>query len=516
MKREYTYKSLILILLIATCQVNCYSTDSVSKYNVLFVSIDDLRPQLGCYGDTIVKSPNLDQFAKEALLFKRAYCQQALCSASRASILTGLRPETTGVTGMYMKGKPINEQCPIAYSLPENFKDQGYFTYSIGKVFHQMGASGIGSDNIESAWSEPAWNPLHVGAYGPDGMERYFQKYDSLKNVGADMEKISSIPKVVYWEAPVIEDDKLPDGAMAEKAIQIIRKCKQNQKNFFLAVGFVKPHLPFVAPKKYWDLYNPNELPLAPNDFHPVGAPGYTLLDNAGIYKYENGPEKGNRPTSEQELKAVHGYLACISYVDAQFQKLIDELKKQQLYNNTIIVVYGDHGFQIGEHDSWGIKHSNYEISTHAPLFIRIPDTKNMGHSTNALVEFIDIYPTLADYCQLPQPKKYQLEGISLRPLIENPSVKLKDAAFSVYPKSIQDIGRSLGLSMVTERYRLVRWSVPEKSYDQYELYDHQIDAQENFNLVKIPHYQKIVEEMKTKMHSYFNEHDYKINKINE
>ena len=496
-----------ILILFTSCkekqkeQKSDYHNDG--KYNVLFVSIDDLRPQLGCYGDEMVISPNLDQFAKESIMFKRAYCQQALCSASRASILTGLRPETTGVTGMYQKGMPLNEQFPNAYTIPENFKDNGYFTYSIGKVFHQMGGTDVGSDNISTAWSEPAWNPSDVGPYGPKGMERYWVKYDSLKNTGSDMRSLKDIPKVFYAEAPEVPDNQLPDGAMADKAVEMIKKFKENNTTFFLAVGFVKPHFPFVAPKKYWDLYNPDQIQLAPNDFHPIGAPDYTLLQNIGIYKYEDAPAKDQKPTKAQALKAVHGYLACISYVDAQFQKIIQELKNQGLYNNTIVVVYGDHGYQVGEHNTWGTKHSNYETSTHAPLFIRIPNSSGSGKTVSNLVEFLDVYPTLKDYCNLSKPEKYELEGRSLRPLIEETQVQWKDVALSTYPRTIPNIGRAIGTGMVTERYRLVKWQVPDKDFIEYELYDHKVDPQENFNLIEHPNYQNIVIELKEKIEIY-------------
>lgn len=504
------YMTLCCMVLLLACNEkhNAKQDDNAGnkKYNVLFISIDDLRPQLGSYGDAMVKSPHLDAFAEEATLFKRAYCQQALCSASRASMLTGLRPETTGITGMYQKGMPLNEQFPDAYTLPENFKDNGYVTYSIGKVFHQMGGTDVGSDNIASAWSEPAWNPNHVGPYGPKGMERYWQKYDSLKATGTDMRTLRAIPKVFYAEAPDIPDNHLPDGAMADKAVEMIKKFKSNNANFFLAVGFVKPHLPFVAPKKYWDLYDSDKIELAPNDFHPIGAPDYTLLQNIGIYKYEDAPPKDQKPTKAQALKAVHGYLACISYVDAQFQKVIQELKNQGLYDNTIVVVYGDHGYQVGEHNNWGTKHSNYETSTHAPLFIRVPNTNGSGKTVNQLVEFLDVYPTLKDYCHLSNPKKYALEGTSLRPLIEGTQVRWKDVAISTYPRTIPDVGRALGTGMVTERYRLVKWHVPDKDFIEYELYDHKVDPQENFNLINHPHYQTIAGELKEKMKTYTNQ----------
>ncbi len=503
----YTALGLCVLMLFSSCEekskTGSQEKSVKEKYNVLFVSIDDLRPQLGCYGDSTVVSPNLDQFAKEATVFKRAYCQQALCSASRASILTGLRPETTGITGMYQKGMPVNEQFPDAYTLPENFKDNGYFSYSIGKVFHQMGGTDVGSDNVAKAWSEPAWNPNGVGPYGPKGMKRYWQKYDSLASTGADMKRLKSIPKVFYAENPDIPDNELPDGAMADKAIAMIRKFKKEDTNFFLALGFVKPHLPFVAPKKYWDLYKRDQIRLAPNDFHPIGAPEYSMLQNIGIYKYEDAPPKDQNPTKEQALDAVHGYLACISYVDAQFQKVIDALKVQNLYDNTIIVVYGDHGYQVGEHNSWGTKHSNYESSTHAPLLIRIPNSKTLGKPIDNLVEFTDIYPTLKDYCNLSKPEKYTLEGMSLRPLFEQTGIAWKDAAFSTYPRQIPSVGRALGTGMVTDRYRLVKWEVPENTYLEYELYDHDIDPQENFNLINHPHYRDISEVLKLKMNTH-------------
>ncbi|WP_420401832.1 sulfatase [Flagellimonas sp.] len=498
---KYRNWGLLLLCIIIMLVVGCKRDKDVDqeapdKFNVLFVSIDDLRPQLGCYGDNVVKSPYLDAFAKDAAIFTRAYCQQALCSASRASILTGLRPETTGNTGMYLKGKPLDEQYPASYTLPESFKDSDYFSFSIGKVFHQMGATSIGSDNVTDAWSVPAWNPK-VGAYGPKGMQRFQEKYDSLASAGEDMRKISSIPRVTYIEAPNVPDDQLPDGAMANKAVEVIRECKKNNQNFFLALGFVKPHLPFVAPKKYWDLYNSDSLKLPPNRFHPLGVPEYTLLKDIGIYKYENGPMKGIQPSQKQAINALHGYLACISYVDAQFQKVIQELKNQNLYDNTIVVVYGDHGYQIGEHNAWGTKHSNYESSTRVPLFIRVPNAPMNGKSSNKLVELLDIYPTLVDYCNLNKPQ-YKLEGMSLRPIIESdPNLRWKKEAFSIYPRNIPGIGAVMGYSMVTDTFRLVKWTAPGHNFTEYELYDHRIDSQENFNLAEVPYYKSTLDRLK-------------------
>jgi iduronate 2-sulfatase len=430
------------------------SAQAPKRPNILFLAVDDLRPELGCYGFSGVKSPNIDRLAKQGVLFTRAYCQQAVCSPSRTSVLTGARPDTTKVWDLVTH---FRDAMPNVVTLPEHFKKNGYFVQGLGKIFHP------GYDDKQS-WSVPWQTPK---------APTYARTY----KVEATSPQAKDGPPVESADVP---DNFYKDGMVADLAVDLLKQMKSKTEPFFLAVGFAKPHLPFVAPKKYWDLYDPAKIPMAPNPYRPDGAPDYALAASGELRNYAGMPAQG--PVGEKiarELK--HGYYASISYTDAQIGKVLDELDRQGLTQNTVIVLWGDHGWKLGEHGEWA-KHSNVENDTNVTLMFSAPGLKTAGSKSSALVEFVDIYPTLANLAGLPLPA--HLEGTSLKPLLEDPKRKGKPAAFSQYPRG----KKIMGYSMRTERYRLTVWLDREdhtKVLDT-ELYDHSKDPQENVNIAKV------------------------------
>ncbi len=453
---------------------------AATRFNVLFIAVDDLRPDLGCYENRLIQSPHIDGLAKRGMVFTRAYCQQAVCSPSRTSLLTGRRPDTTKV---YDLVKHFRTVLPDVVTLPQWFKQHGYHSQGIGKLYH-------GRLDDPASWSVPHWRPAR-GMYGPEGMKVLRARIE--KESGRKRrDKIRGLP----WEAPDVADNALNDGALADRAIALLRELKD--KPFFLGVGFLKPHLPFVAPKKYWDLYAEQGLPLAPNPFAPTNCPSYALTTWGELRAYTDIPRVGPL-TEAQARKMVHGYYACVSYMDAQLGRVLDELGRLKLRDQTIVILWGDHGWQLGEHGLW-CKHTNFEEATRAPLIISAPGQKNAGKKSDALVEFVDIYPTLAELCGLP--KLEGVEGLSFKPLLEDPECRWKTAAFSQYPRPIPGQGRGMGHSMRTERYRLTEWTVPGKDFREYELYDYETDPQGNENLANKREFAGEVKELAERLHA--------------
>lgn len=444
--------------------------------NVLFIAVDDLRPELGCYGNTLIKSPNMDNLARQGLVFTHAYCQQAVCSPSRSSLLTGTRPDTTKVWDLQTH---FRAALPDVVTLPQLFKDNGYFVQGMGKIYH-------GGYDDPPSWSVP-WTTPKVGhtmglqSVDPDAPEKKPKKQKGKRR------KENRGPAFLAVDGP---DNTLHDGALADMAIGALQDIKQRQQPFFLAVGFIKPHLPFVSPKKYWDLYDPQTIPLAPNRFLPKDAPPYALAERNELWSYDGVPDESHLPDDyARQLK--HGYYAAVSYMDAQVGRVLEELDRLGLRDDTIVVLWGDHGWKLGEHDRWS-KHSNVENDTNAPLLLSLPGMKHAGERTDALVEFVDIYPTLADLAGLPKPA--HLEGSSAAPLLDHPRRTWKNAAFSQYPRSIQ--GKHLmGYSMRTDRYRFTRWVRRDDhtQVDAVELYDHKNDPQENVNIAGDPRNKSLV-----------------------
>lgn len=427
-----------------------------AKPNILFIAVDDLRPELNCFGRTYIHSPNIDRIAKMGMAFERAYCQQAVCSPSRSSLMTGTRPDSTKVWDLVTH---FRDAEPNVVTLPEHFKKNGYFVQGMGKIYHP------GFDDPQS-WSTP-WQTPKAPTYA------------KVATPGVEDEDKPKAKTGPAFEAGDVADNFYKDGMVADLAVETLKSIGKKAP-FFLGVGFAKPHLPFVSPKKYWELYDPATIKLAPNPYHAEDSPEYALTNSNELRNYFGVPTKGAIPGDlARQLK--HGYFAAVSYTDAQIGKVLEELDRQGLTKNTIIVLWGDHGWKLGEHGEWA-KHSNVENDTNAPLLMAAPGMKAAGKHSRALVEFVDIYPTLAELAGLPLPS--HLEGWSFKPLLDNPSLPWKAAAFSQYPR-----GKRMGYSMRTDRYRMTVW-VQRDNHDQIEfteLYDHQQDPQENTNIANRP-----------------------------
>jgi arylsulfatase A-like enzyme len=429
-----------------------------TRKNVLFLAVDDLRPQLGCYGHGQMISPNIDALATQGMRFRRAYCQVPVCGASRASLLTGLRP--TPKRFLSYKAKK-DRDAPDAVSLPKHFKDNGYVTLSRNKVYHSRG------DDLE-AWSQEPWRIRDWRVYlTPEG-KRISQR--RRRRAGP------------AWEGADVDDNAYPDGKCADRLIEDLRSLAKGDKPFFLAGGFVKPHLPFNCPKKYWDMYKRDEIDLADNPFRPKGAPDVALHNWGELRAYAGIPGRG-RLDDETARALIHGYYACVSYVDAQVGRVLDELDRQGLAENTVVVLWGDHGWQLGEHGMW-CKHCNFETSLHSPLIVRAPGYR-AGLQSNALVEFVDIYPSLCELAGLETPDS--LEGQSFEPLLRDPRRKWKPAAFSRYKG---------GDSVKTDRFRYTEWRNQRGDLYARMMYDHEKDPNENVNIVDAPEYADEVKRM--------------------
>jgi arylsulfatase A-like enzyme len=430
-----------------------------NRPNVLFIAVDDLRPELGCYGDKKIKSPNIDGLAKQGMVFKRTYCQQAVCGPSRATLLSGLRP---GTIGNYDWNIKIREHVPDVVTLPQHFKQNGYETLSIGKIYHH-------TNDDPDAWTG---RPINIWPHPESGWNSFVEK--------ESMEKQKTNPTGLgpAFEAGEVEDNEYPDGANTDYAIEQLQRLKKQDKPFFMAMGYYKPHLPFTAPKKYWDLYPKDSIDLSPNPYHPKDMPAIARSNYEELRSYADVPDQGDL-SDELARKLRHGYYACVSFTDAQIGKLLAELKRLELAENTIVILWGDHGWKLGDHNMW-CKHTNFEVDTHVPMIISVPGMKKAGAKCDALTEFVDIYPTLAELCGQTLPD--HLEGTSVVPLLKKPKRPWKSAAFSVYPRGKQVLGRT----MRTKDFRYTRWqNLKTGKVQAEELYDHRRDSSENVNVAK-------------------------------
>jgi arylsulfatase A-like enzyme len=472
------------------------------KPNILFIAVDDLRPELGCYGKDYIKSPNIDRIAKVGMVFNRAYCQQAVCSPTRSSLMTGTRPDTTKVWDLVTH---FRDALPEVVTLGQHFKNNGYFVQGMGKIYH-------GSLDDAPTWSVPWQTPKAIKYALPENAQldaRQFEgepdgdapKKKSKKKAAKAATTADGPPSTgpnsrgPAFEGAAVPDNTFQDGKVAELAVATLRDLSVKQEPFFLAVGFIKPHLPFVSPQKYWDLYDPAKIQLAPNKFRPKDAPDYAILPGGELRNYHGIPAGSIPDDLARQLK--HGYYAAVSYMDAQVGKVLDELDRLGLTKNTIIILWGDHGWKLGEHDAW-CKHSTVENDTNVPLLLAAPGMKHPGVHTAALVEYVDIYPTLAELAGLPLPG--HLEGTSLKPLLDDPKRPWKAAAFSQYPRAAgkSGVGALMGYSMRTERYRFTVWVGRDDhtKVDAIELYDHQADPQENTNIAKLPAHAGLVKKL--------------------
>lgn len=462
--------------------------NAAERPNILWVMADDLRPQLGCYGDKVVSSPNIDRFASQALRFEHAYVQSAVCSPSRNSMLSGMRPNTTGLRGF---GVHLRDVVPNIVTLPQHFKRHGYETRAFGKIYHIYDESMLGNEDDAASWSEPQRLP-QVPVWGPEQNAMRDRLIEEAKQAGVEFKHPHDWPRAETWDDSDVADDQMQDGDTTAAAVEFLNSRKGNEDPFFLAVGYLRPHLPFNAPKKYWDIYDPSQLELPRFRSVPTGSPSWTV--NQGIVKnYYGMPafEDIDEPFLQRYLQ---GYLACISYVDACFGRLIQALNASGHAENTIVVFLGDHGYQMGEYNSWGHKHSNFEISTRAPLIVSVPNGVRSGESTRELVEFLDLYPTLCDLANLPKPE--HLEGLSFAPVLFSSEASVRQEACSEMDRR----GR-IGRSIRTTGFRYTEWRAKNgNNIVARELFDHRDDETpgqlETKNIAQDPRMSAIVERL--------------------
>jgi arylsulfatase A-like enzyme len=452
--------------------------------NVLFIAVDDLKPLVSAYGDLHAKTPGMDRLAREGIVFKNSYCQQAICAATRASILTGMRPDKTRVWDLVTDFRQVN---PNSVTLPQYFKLMGYETAGMGKIFHKESA-GPGHD-------APSWTVPYRDAKSPQYALNFIPKANGRG------------PSVECADVP---DDTYHDGRMTGMAVGLLDSLSRNKKPFFLAVGYLKPHLPFVAPKKYWDLYRRDQFELAPFQKKALNSPDVAyhvsgeLKNYSDIPQFDNYSENElNHLSAEKQRELIHGYYAAISYMDAQIVQLLNELDRLKIRDNTIIVLWGDHGWHLGDHGLWN-KHTNFEQATHTLRMMSVPG-KKPGTKPVTLCEFVDVFPTLCDLTSLPVPN--YLDGKSLVPAINNPEAELREYAFSQYPRG-KDI---MGYSIRTGRFRYTEWLSggfrTNQKYDKSlviarEMYDYEKDPLETENILDKSLYQKD----KIRMEQLFND----------
>jgi arylsulfatase A-like enzyme len=507
--------NVFLVLIVLSCQ-NTFAqiVEEPTKPNVLFIIVDDLKPILGCYGDPFVKTPNIDRFAKEGVVFTNTYCQQAVCGPSRASFLTGMRPDYTGVWDLETEMRNIN---PEILSMPQFFKQNGYITAGIGKVFDSRSVD----ENIDKpSWSIPFYKksndyyPKEMGkAKGRYRGVKVLEEIEIYEKIGgakgltgkelSNFIKINAKPSVESLDIP---DNAYIDGATVLHSKDILKVLKENAKPFFFAVGITKPHLPFAVPKKYWDLYNRDEIQLAEFRENANNSPLVAYHGAGELYKYTDIPpiasfsdvKGGMELPFDKQKELIHGYYASVSYADALIGKLISTLVSLNLKDNTIVTIIGDHGWHLGDHNLW-CKHSNFEQATRIPMIFKIPGIK--ASKTSALAEAVDIFPTLCDATGIKIPE--QLQGVSLMPILKEIKSKVKDYAVSQYRRGKNM--RTFGYSIRTERFRLTLWMKDfyrlYKPFDEGyivsgELYDYDNDPLETENYYNNKEYVSVKKEL--------------------
>lgn len=427
--------------------------------NVLMIIVDDLKPLIGAYGDPVAVTPRMDQLAAEGVIFTNAHCQMAICAPSRASVLTGLRPDYTGVLDLQTKVRDVN---PAVVTLPQHFGDYGYTTHGISKIFHGMNSA---SQDVADSWND-GWQSHNVTKrfYEPGKSERE----DSLRSQGQS----SAANILSATDRGVAVDADYGDGVSAQKGLEKIVQYAADFKGtgtpFFLAVGFQKPHLPFNAPESYWALYDDVDFGMSgyrPLFDYPEGAPTYARPFSGEPGSYGDGWSTGDEgivlaPDVNEADRLVHAYYACVSFIDTQVGKLLDELHNQGIADDTIVVLWSDHGFHLGDHGAFWSKHSNYEQATRSVLMVKAPGVSKQGGVVATPVELVDLYPTLCQLTGLPyplQPNVGPLQGNGLEPLLRDPDRPWRKAAFSQYHRSPAGSLR-MGYSMRTDRYRLTSW----------------------------------------------------------
>ena len=458
---------------------------AAKPYNVLLICVDDLRPEMGCYGSTALQTPNMDRLADQGMLFERAYCQESICHASRASFFTGMYPEPHDG---YNFRTPVEKGLPGVVNLPALFKNNGYHTVGINKTYHHF-------------WMElDNWTENHLSPTPGSDWRNYVT------------EENQSIQQRLLAEDRALNGAQSrfgPDNLPAAKAIEIapdelahqyidsdgtalaVRKIRElKDRPFFIAMGYRRPHLPFNAPKRFFDKFPLEEIGVPDNHYPPDGASPHAFMDSFELRAYSDIPDSGPVAPSELRMKELlQAYYASVAYIDDLIGQLINELEAQHLADSTIILLWGDHGFKLGEHAEWG-KHANFEVDLKAPLIISVPGMDGSRRS-RALVEFVDIYPTLVELCGLQAP--VHLEGKSLVPLLNGQRVTHREIAFSRYPRN----DRVVGHSIKNDQFRYTRW-IDQLTGEVVgrELFDHRVDPDENSSLANHPDLQQVVASM--------------------
>jgi arylsulfatase A-like enzyme len=522
MKRLLFFSSFLFLFAKIACQTN-------SRPNILFIAVDDLKPIMGCYGNKDIQTPHIDRLAKMGTTFMNNHCQQAVCGPTRASLLTGKRPDATKIWDLKTQMRDMN---PNILTLPQYFTQNNYQTVGIGKLFHP----GCAIDKVDPiSWSIPYLNPSPEdyadgmgeptnGQYQDPYTKKTFVKERKPRTGPIDPDIPTSL-KGPSTECVDVPDHAYDDGVFALKSKAQMIKMSKEKAPFFMAVGFHKPHLPFVAPKKYWDLYDREKMPIAPFQEHAKNSPLIAYHKSGELLNYPDIPDFvtlsgdslriGLKISKQKEL--IHGYFAAVSYLDAQVGILLNTLDSLGITENTIIVLWGDHGWHLGDHDLW-VKHSTYEQATRSPLIISAPGFKAGKSSTPS--EHLDVFPTLCQLAGLPVPS--DLEGVSLTPVMKNNKASMKEFAMSQYPRKLKmeeakKLGYSspqlMGYSLRTEKFRYTLWMNDFTSKSPFdakkiyaaELFDYAKDPLEKINVVNEPSYSKIADELYNKMIQFFN-----------
>ncbi|MEY3675643.1 MAG: hypothetical protein RJB67_133 [Bacteroidota bacterium] len=528
-------KLCLLSFLFLSCTILSAQKSNTSKPNILFIAIDDLKPLIGAYGNQIVQTPNIDRLAKRGTTFLNNYCQQAVCGPTRASILTGMRPDYTKIWDLKTQLRAVS---PSIVTLPQYLQTQGYTTLGIGKVFDPRN---VDADFDKVSWSVPYYKTekkYYAVGFGEPALGRYQdantkQLAEQVINdalaagkTKAEAKEEANIKVKPATESASVPDNAYTDGANVLQAIHILSEVEKNKEPFFFAVGISKPHLPFVAPKKYWDLYDRNQIQIAPFQ-DKISHPIEVAYHNVGeLRSYTDMPQVisataqkdfGLTLSVEKQKELLHGYYASVSYTDAMVGKLLDAIDSLGLAKNTIIVLWGDHGWHLGDHNLW-CKHSNFEEATKAPLIVSDPRIKS--NKTKSISEHVDIFPTICDLSGVPIPAN--LQGKSLKPIMLDSLSTVKKYAVSQYPRSggvaeSERLGFAaanvMGYSIRNERYRYTMWlnnsfrstePFNEAQIIGIELYDYQLDPLEKNNVANQKEYVGVSAEIKKEMIQYF------------
>jgi iduronate 2-sulfatase len=463
---ERTVRIGLLMLAAACLYPAAAATDGFAERpNVLFLAVDDLRPELGAYGADYMQTPAIDRLAADGVTFVRAYANVPVCGASRASMMTGLRPTRERFLTYHARA---DEDAPGVPTLAGWFRQAGYTTISMGKVLHH-------SDDAVESWSEPPWDPENDSLPG----YRKWRNYLVEENIREDMKQDGNLPA---FEAPDVEDDAYFDGKIARRAIEYLQRFARDEVPFLLAVGFVKPHLPFNAPQRYWEWYPEDSIQGVINQPFPESAPAQARHNWGELRRYTGVPQ-GDAPVPEELARTlVRGYRAATSYADAQVGRVLDTLEELGLAENTIVVLWGDHGFSLGEHGLW-VKHSPFELANRIPLIVRAPGAT--PGTVHGLVESVDLYPSLVELAGLPVPP--HLQGHSFTPVLRDRGVGSKRAVYTRWQNSD---------SIRTRRYHYTEWRNDGGDVVARMLYDHLADPAELTNVAEIPQYALVAAEL--------------------